>query len=308
MPTRLQLARKEIIGFFEDDSRRVFKRRELERILATKRDEWRLAQSTAFGEFLGHLLKSRRLRRIEFPFPHRKETRYTWGVVNLEEVLLTLKPLCHFSHYTAVQLHELTEQDPRTLYINSEQTPKPVPEMGLAQERIDQAFSRKPRMTSNVAVVTGTDRKGTRVCLLNSKHTGYVGVEERAIRLPQEKEAIQLRLTDVERTLIDIAVRPFYAGGIAEVQRAYGRAVGRASVNRLAGLLRNLGYVYPYHQAIGFYLETAGFDQKAVDLFYAGFEYEFDFYLSYGMEDTEYVPRWRIHVPRGFSRISPGRV
>lgn len=160
-------------------------------------------------------------------------------------------------------------------------------------------------MTRNVAIVKGADRKGIKVCLLNSKHTGYAGVEERAVRLPEEKEAIQLRLTDVERTLIDIAVRPFYAGGIAEVQKAYRRAVGRASVNRIAGVLRNLGYVYPYHQAIGCYLESAGYDKKAVDLFYERFEYDFDFYLSYGMKETEYVPRWRIHVPKGFSRSSP---
>ena len=305
MPTRLQLARKDIIEFFENHSRQVFKTREVERLLSAKRDEWRLAQRMTSSEFLEYLLKSRRLRRIEFPFPHRKETRYTWGNVTLEEVLLTIKPRCHFSHYTAVQLHELTEQDPRTLYINSEQTPKPVSELGLAQERIDQAFSRKPRMTRNLAIVKGADRKGVKVCLLNSKHTGYAGVEERAIRLPGGKEAIRLRLTDVERTLIDIAVRPFYAGGIAEVQGAYRRAVGHASVNRIAGMLRNLGYVYPYHQAIGFYLETAAFDQKAVDLFCEKFEYEFDFYLSYGMKDTEYVPRWRIHVPKGISRSSP---
>ena len=302
MPTRLQLARKDIIELFDNDARRVFKRRELERILSSQRKGWRLAETTTFREFLEYVLKSRKLRRLEFPFPHRKEIRFTWGDVTLEEVLLTIKPRCHFSHYTAVQLHDLTEQDPRTLYINSEQTPKPVSESGLAQERIDQAFSRKPRMTRNVATVKGADRKGTRVCLLNSKHTSYAGVEERAIRLPGEKEAIQLRLTDVERTLIDIAVRPFYSGGIAEVQKAYRRAVGRASVNRIAGLLRNLGYVYPYHQTIGSYLETAGFDKKAVNMFYDGFEYEFDFYLSYEMKETEYLPRWRIHVPKGFSQ------
>lgn len=304
LPTRLQLARRDIIEFFENDTRHVFKQREVERILSANRQEWQLAKSMAFREFLEYLLKGRRLRRLEFPFPHRREIRYTWGSVSLEEVLLTIKPRCHFSHYTAVQLHELTEQDPQTLYINSEQTPKPVPESGLAQQRIDQAFSRKPRMTRNVAIVKGANRKGIKVCLLNSKHTSYVGVEERDIRLPGEKEAIQLRLTDVERTLIDIAVRPFYAGGIAEVQKAYRRAVGRASVNRIAGLLRNLGYVYPYHQAIGAHLETAGFDKNAVDLFHERFEYEFDFYLSYGMKETEYVSRWRIHVPKGFSQSS----
>lgn len=304
MPTRLQLARSEILGFFESHERRVYKQRELELLLSENRDKWRLAQRMGFGEFLDYLVKSRKLRRLEFGFPHRKEVRYTWGKVPLESVLLTLKPACHFSHFTAVQLHDLTEQDPRTVYVNHEQRPKPVSATGLTQERIDLAFHRKPRTTRNLATVTGAKRQGVRVCLLNGKHTGYLGVEEREVRSPEEGANVRLRLTDLERTLIDIAVRPFYAGGVAEVLKAYERAAGRASVNRLAGMLRKLAHVYPYHQAIGFYFDASGsYDRKAVELFRRGFEYEFDFYLTYGMEETEYVHAWRIHVPKGLSRM-----
>lgn len=301
LATRLQLARKEIVAFFENDGKDVYKQRELERILSANREDWRLAAGMPFGKFREYLLKSRKLRRFEFPFPHRREIRYTWGEVPFECVLLTLKRGCHFSHFTAVQLHELTEQDPRTMYLNHEQPAKAVSEMGLAQTRIDLAFDRKPRTTRNQAVVKGTDRKGVRVCLLNGKHTGYFGVEEREVRAAGAERAIRLRLTDLERTLIDIAVRPFYAGGVSEVLKAYRQASGRASANRIAGMLRKLSYVYPYHQAIGFYLESGGFGKKAVDLFREQFEYEFDFYLSYGMKEREYVPRWRLHVPRGLS-------
>ena len=305
MPTRLQLARNEVFEFFENHERRVHKQRELELILSENRDKWRLAQRMGFKEFLEYLVKGRKLRRLEFGFPHRKEVRYAWGKVALESVLLTLKPGCHFSHFTAVQLHDLTEQDPRTVYVNHEQRPKPVPPVGLTQERIDLAFRRKPRMTRNLATVKGAQRQGVRVCLLNGKHTGYLGVEEREVRLREEGEDVQLRLTDIERTLIDIAVRPFYAGGVAEVLKAYERAAQRVSVNRLAGMLRKLAYVYPYHQAIGSYLEAAeAYDRKAIELFRGGFEYEFDFYLTYGMEETDYLRSWRIHVPKGLSRMA----
>ena len=305
MPTRLQLARSQIIEFFDTHENRVHKQRDLEVILSKNRGEWRLAQRMGFKEFLEYLIKSRKLRRLEFGFPHRKEVRYTWGKVPIESVLLTLKPGCHFSHFTAVQLHELSEQDPRTVYLNHEQGPKPISQVGPNQERIDVAFRRKPRITKNLATVKGAKREGIRVCLLNGKHTGYLGVEEREVRTRDEDTSARLRLTDLERTLIDIAVRPFYAGGVAEVLKAYERAAGRASVNRLAGVLRKLGYVYPYHQAVGFYLDAAGaHEQKAVELFHEGFEYEFDFYLTYGMKETEYVPRWRIHVPKGLSRMA----
>ena len=64
-----------------------------------------------------------------------------------------------------------------------------------------------------------------------------------------------LRFTNLERTLIDAAVRPVYAGGVFEVRKAYQLAKEKVSVNRLAALLQKLNYIYPYHQAIGFYLE-----------------------------------------------------
>lgn len=302
MPTRLQLARSDIVRHFDECGQGAFKQRELEQILSKNRAEWRLAKSTTLNEFVQYLEKARKLRRLEFPFPHRKEVRFAWGDVPLEVVLLTLKKGCHFSHYTAVQLHELTEQDPRVIYLNFEQTPKPSGEFGLAQERIDLAFNRKPRMTRNIASIKGMKRAGVRVCLLNGKHTGYLGVEERSVPLGAERESVALRVTDVERTLIDIAVRPFYAGGVAEVRKAYERAAPRVSVNRLAASLRKLNHVYPYHQAIGFYLESAGtYDAKAIALFRDKFDYEFDFYLTYGMQETDFDPRWRIHVPKGFT-------
>lgn len=302
MPTRLTMARDEIVKVFNDLPQKVFKRREIAQLFLANHENWRLAQSTSLSEFVDHLLNSRKLNRVELAFPDRTETRYTWGKVPLQAVLLTLKPNCHFSHFTAAQLHDLTEQDPRTFYLNHEQPAKPSPEGGLVQERINAAFRRKPRTTRNVAVVKDVGRKNVRVCLLNGKRTGYQGVEEREVRLPNYDRPVRLRVTDVERTLIDIAVRPFYAGGVGEVVKAYRRAAERASVNRLAGLLRTLGYVYPYHQAIGFYLETAGaYDDKAVALFHDRFEYEFDFFLTYEMKDTEYNRRWRIHVPRGLN-------
>ena len=69
-----------------------------------------------------------------------------------------------------------------------------------------------------------------------------------------------LEVTNLERTLIDITVRPPYAGGIRnEVLQAYRAARDRASVDRLMSILDELSYVYPYHQAVGFLMEAAGY-------------------------------------------------
>jgi predicted transcriptional regulator of viral defense system len=105
------------------------------------------------------------------------------------------------------------------------------------------------------------------------------------------EETYIIRVTNLERTLIDIAVRPFYSGGVHKVLEAYKRAAERVSVEQMATMLQTLDYTYPYHQAIGFYLERSGYyDDASIKLFHE-FPKEFDFYLANGMKSTAYSKR-----------------
>jgi hypothetical protein len=107
-----------------------------------------------------------------------------------------------------------------------------------------------------------------------------------------------LSVTKLERTLIDIVVRPAYVGGIFEVLDAFRKARDRVSVAVLIATLRKLDYVYPYHQALGFYLERAGVPidrlQRLLDL---GCEY--DFYLGNKLSNPQFDSLWRIYYPEG---------
>ncbi len=292
MATRIQLARSDIVAELSRADPPIYRRRDLEKLLAQHRDEWRLSASTSFNEFLQYALKHTELSQIKLPFPSRPEVRYTWGRVPLNAVLMTLKSGCYFSHYTAMAMNGLTEQEPKTIYVNHEQPAASTPTAELAQDRIDSAFKRRPRLSNNFAKVGDV-----RVCLLNGRRTGRMAVETRTV--DQAGRVYQLDVTDVDRTLIDAAVRPFYAGGVGEVLKAYRLAAPLASVNRIAALLRQLQFIYPYHQAVGFYLEASGaYRLEVVDRFHASFERDFDFYLTYQMRQTRYVEKWRLHVPQ----------
>jgi predicted transcriptional regulator of viral defense system len=289
---RIQIAKPDIVRYFDELPTKVLKLSDIAGILSEQRDFWRLTQKTTSGVFIKFLTQYGKLRRLDFPFPYREEHRYTWGEVPLLEVLLTLKKNAYFTHYTAMRMHGLTEQVPKTIYLNHEQPPH-AQSSELEQERIDVAFSRPARVSNNVI-----DYGDVRICLINGMNTKLLGVVDEQVTYDGTRP-IRVRLTNIERTLIDITVRPIYAGGVAEVLKAFGLAKERVSVNKLAATLQKLSYVYPYHQAIGFYLERAGYKPSSLELLRRS-PMEFDFYLANQMGQTEYIKEWRLHVPKGF--------
>jgi hypothetical protein len=138
-----------------------------------------------------------------------------------------------------------------------------------------------------------------RFVLLAGKHTGRLEVSD--LRFGDEL----LDVTKIERTLIDIVVRPVYAGGTFQVMEAFRNARSRISVSTLIATLKKLDYVYPYHQAIGFYMERAGYDPAQYGRLKAlGLEY--DFYIGHGIREPEHNSDWRLSSQRGCRRsVSP---
>jgi hypothetical protein len=290
--SRLQIAKADIFKCLAGQPSPVLKLGDLQAILTTGRSHWRLAQRTTTQEFIDFLEKYGSLQELEFPFPHRAETRFIWGQVPLLQTLLTLKPNCYYSHYTAVRMHGLTEQVPKTIYLNHEQRLKSQSTGGLAQERIDAAFRRKARESNNVI-----NFDAFRICLINGKNTDQLGVVSESATYGDD-EPVVVRMTNLERTLIDITVRPAYAGGVFEVLKAFELAKDEVSINALAAMLQKIGHTYPYHQAIGFYLERAGYRDSQLDLI-RRFPMNYDFYLAHDMGATDYVKDWRLYIPQG---------
>lgn len=288
--SRLQIAKRNIFAELDGLSHRVLMLKDLRAVLSQNRQQWNLAQATTSQDFVKFLTEKGQLKAWRFDFPYRPEARYTWGDVPLFQVIATLRPEAYFSHYTALSYHGLTEQIPKTIYLNSEQPLKRGASAvgSLEQARIDRAFRGRPRQSSNSTIVGDFS-----ICMISGKNTGNMGVIT-----AQAGDLRGLLVTDLERTLLDAAVRPFYAGGPFEVLKAYENAKGKLSTNRLASLLKKIDLIYPYHQAIGFYLEMAGYPAKALELFLE-IGLEFDFYLTYQLSSPEFSKKWRIYFPPG---------
>jgi predicted transcriptional regulator of viral defense system len=218
----------------------------------------------------------------------RGTPRYIWDKASTFEVALTMRSGSYLSHASAVFLHGLTQQLPRTVYVNKEQSAKPRPGGKLSQVSIDRAFASNPRSSTYVFVY-----ENTRFVLLSGKSTGNLETTD-----VTDSVGVPIRATKLERTLIDIVVRPLYAGGVFEVLEAYRGARDRASVSTLLATLKKLDYVYPYHQAIAFYLERAGYPESTLARF-DKMPKRFDFYLTQKTVNPQYDKRWRVYFPGG---------
>jgi len=289
-PTRLSIAKNDIRGHFDNSPKKVYSQKEIAAILAEQRSFWRLARSTTAKEFIRFLTEQGSLKTLTFRSEaYAKElTRYSWGSASIYESAISLRKSGYFSHGTAVSLHQLTDLIPRTIYLNVEQSSKPDGSGVLTQAGINQAFSRKQRQSNLSYAHDQWD-----VTIVSGKNTNRLGVQE--LIGPASEH---LPVTNLERTLIDIVVRPAYAGGIGQVLQAYQRAKKDVSTNRLVALLKKLNYVYPYHQAIGFLMERAGYKKTSYALLQA-LGMNFDFYLVHGLQSPEFHPGWRLFYPKG---------
>ena len=232
------------------------------------------------------LINESQLHKIILQTP-RLETIYVWGVIDEYKLLIAIRPNGYYSHLTAMQLHKLIDYEPENIVFNSEQRARLV-SGNLEQSRIDNAFRNKQRITS-----ARTDYGGKVYWLLNGKQTGNYGVIK-----TMTPSNIEVPVTNLERTLVDIAVRPSYAGGAASVIQAYRHAQPKVSIVELSKTLRSLNHIYPYHQSVGFYMDMAGnYHDDDIKEFLNFKPLEYDFYLDYAIQNPVYSKKWRLYYP-----------
>ncbi|HEX9608113.1 MAG TPA: hypothetical protein VF962_12855 [Gemmatimonadaceae bacterium] len=283
---------KAVLEFFDKSPVRVFRRKDLADLLDLHQEDWGLPTHHSISKFVPFLEDSGKLRSITLSSEsglYSPINRYVWGQASSLQVALSLRPSSYFTHATAVFLHGLIQQLAKTVYVNKEQSPKRAPPGSLTQEALDRAFANEQRTSRYIF-----SYEDARVVLVSGKYTNRLEVCD--VAGPNGEISPVTRL---ERTLIDIVVRPAYAGGANEVLKVYQRVKEREiSVDTLIATLSQLGYLYPYHQAIGFYMERAGFSPSHLDRL-RKLGLNFDFYLANAIKERKYDRSWRLFFPEG---------
>jgi hypothetical protein len=279
--------------FFRHSEKRVYGLSELRDAFSRHRSEWGIPTWVPDTTLLEVLSKEASFRSVALKrkgeYGSTTITRYVIGDASPYQIALSLRPRAFLCHGTALFLHGLTDQSAVTIYVNQEQSPKPKPSQTLLlQERINVAFSRAQRRSQMVF-----NLDSWRIVMIAGKNTGRLEVAPLA---GPNGEALDT--TKLERTLIDIAVRPAYAGGVYEVLEAYRRARDHVSVPVLIATLKQFDYIYPYHQAIGFYMQRSGYSEAQYSRL-AALGLRYDFYLDYALNAPAFDSTWRLYYPQG---------
>jgi predicted transcriptional regulator of viral defense system len=276
--------------FFDNSAVKSFTAKVFSDIFNRNKEEWRIPSNRYASQVLSYLVQKEMMVVNHFlNNANQEKLIYSWKTQDEYTIMSGLKNDAYYAYYSSLFLHQLTLQIPKTVYLNFEHK-RSVRESDndthLTQEAIDQAFNGSQRKSS--LSFSFNDKK---IILTNGKFTNKLGVIKR------KTHAQCFEYTDLERTLIDIAVRPVYAGGVFEVREAFTLAKDRLNVKRLADYLAELNYIYPYHQVIGFYLEKSGYDKSDIELFRK--EMNFNFYLTYDIRNKEFSEKWKLFYPKG---------
>lgn len=286
----MKLIQPKIIKYLKELNKDVISTKEIFQLIYYCKENLMLPNITTNKQFIKFLIDNDIVKEYKLIKDTKEIKKYALKEVSVFKVALSINKKAYLSHYSAMFINNLTDNIPKVVYINIEQSVKPRNgESKLNQEAINKAFFSNPRMTNNIYTLEEYDIK---IFSLNGKNTSRYGVVE------GQYNSELIPVTCIERTLIDIVVRPQYSGSVFETLDAYKRAKGNFSVNRLCAMLKRLDYIYPYHQIIGFYMEKAGYDEKSLNLLKKlGIQY--DMYLTYQMHDREYSTNWRVFFPKG---------
>jgi hypothetical protein len=284
--TRIDLTK--LNSYFASQPERVFVGSDLSKIFMIRSKEWNLPASMTPRAFIEILVSRTKMSEVKLTSPlYPGLVRYVWGPdLSQVSIALSVRRDAYYSHGSAMWIHGLGG-NAREMFVNSEQTEK-APNKGLlTQDSIHRAFRKEQRQSRLIYHL-----HDTKITVLNGKNTGRLEVQ--TTRAPSGE---RVDVTSLERTLIDITVRPAYAGGVLQVMDAFRLAHGRASINKLLSILKKLGYKYPVHQSIGFYLKRTGYSETDRDSV-RQLGTRFDFYLCYGLKDPAFDTDWKIFFPR----------
>jgi hypothetical protein len=203
-------------------------------------------------------------------------------------------PKEYFGNLTSIYYHSLTNQVPKTIYICHEKRPAKQNKVNTVNNsELRRSFIKPHRHTKYIYTLNDYEiivaERRARI-----SGSGVIESHPPSTLLPNTS-----RVTCIERALIDAVVSPQYNGGVVSVYTYFRNARGMLNMAKLIKIYRQLDFVYPYSQSIGFLLDRAGMSKYA-SVIYKNFPPKRNFYVDHDAKTSwVYDEKWQLYYPTG---------
>lgn len=150
-----EAAYQNITDYFHNLNTQAFTTFDLSNIFENKRNSWKIASYRTAKHFFKYLENSGilKLTTLKHQSTGSIKTILSKPNANYYDIALTIKKDGYLGNYTAMSIHQLTLQIPKSIYISfmkSDEGRTNFNNASLSQKSIDQAFSKPQRITSEV--------------------------------------------------------------------------------------------------------------------------------------------------------------
>jgi predicted transcriptional regulator of viral defense system len=213
---------------------------------------------------------------------------------NPYEIAKAMYPEAYFCNLSSIYYHALTNQIPSSVYLCHEtiSAKRKTHKKSINNNALRSAFIKPHRYTNYVFDINWHEI----VVVDRVKNSGHGVVEVHTSRtvLPDHS-----RVTCIERALIDAVVSPHYNGGIVSVSAYFKKASRKFSISKLVDIYKQLNFIYPYSQSIGFFLDKAGMTKNAL-VIYKEFPPARTFFVDHEAKTSwSYDDKWKLYYPLG---------
>lgn len=248
------------------------------------------------------LLYNDAIKTVDLTWPNLKQDYTKVYSTSLNhhpyEVALALVPNAYFCFGTAAYLNGLSNQIPKNLYVGKDRHTKKKRGGDIDFDEFDliDQFMKPYRETNKFCLY-----KDSRITIVERDIETNFGVLKNQLELLGKKTDIVL--TDIERTLIDISVRPDRSGGVLRVLDCFEKAKSKFKIEKLINHYKYYNFAYPYWQRIGFYMDICGYEKfsniwrdafgPAEVMFFSDRLYKSDWLID---------DKWKVAFPQGLRK------
>lgn len=255
------------------------------------------------GDYITHLNKTNHIRVIELNHKLRRvpsklyqDLRNNPGDPDVFDIALGLRKDSYITGYKLISMMGWTDYMPKVIHVNWVRGTLRNNRTDEIDNRVVQKTAFKPKRKSKVAF----RYDDYEIILLSGQF--FPRSHERYFQSPKSLPLPTYSKIPVPEYLaLDALINYHYFGGAESVWKLFKDRARYLDLKLLRRFYRELKFVYPYANAIGYLLESAGVDRQELGYWENKVDKTIQFHLFMGDQERRILnPKWNLYVPKRF--------